>query len=82
MIDHTKPLRTWQEAEGYIRALHYAGLGFHFDDPVEDIINGQTGEPLFTPEECPHVQMRVYELRALLDDPFELAVDLINGDAE
>ena len=82
MIDHTKPLHTKEDAEGYIRALHYAGMGFHFDHPVAEIINGSTGKPLFTADECRHVENRVDELFALLDDPFELAVDLINGDAE
>lgn len=72
------PLRTKEEAEAFIRALHAANLLFHFDDSPDDIVETRTGARTFTDDEVPHVRARVNELFALLADPFALAVDLTN----
>lgn len=72
------PLKTREEAEEFVRALHAAGLLFHFDDSPETIIDARTDARVFTDAEAARVRLRVAELFALLGDPFALAVALTN----
>ena len=73
-MNHTTPITSAAEAEAYIRELYTNGLLFHFDDPLEDI-------GIFTAEEIPSINKRIDELFEYLADPFDLAVDLVNGEA-
>lgn len=78
-FDITKKLTTKEEAEAFIRGLVDAGLAFHFDDSPSTIISGDTGKRLFNHREAAYMRLRVGELFELLEDPFELLVELTNG---
>lgn len=77
MMDFTKPIRSAQDAEAFIRQLHEEDLLFHFDDSPDTIINA-SGERVFTDAECEPLGDRVDELFQFLADPFELACELTN----
>lgn len=73
------PIRTRDQAEAWIRGLNDWGFLYHFDDPVEEVIDGRTGQPLFTDTDRPLVQARVDDLFKLPGfDPFEYALALPN----
>ena len=72
------PLRTADEARAFVRALHDADMSFHCDDSAEDLVNLQTGESVFLPEDWPLVEARRREMNAMADfDPnaYLLALD-------
>lgn len=48
----TKPISTKDEAVAFITELVATGCMHHPDDPAATVINGATGELLFTPEEA------------------------------
>lgn len=50
-------------AKAYIEGLVAAGLSYHFDDAPEEVINGRTGESIFTEDEWPVLRDRVAKLR-------------------
>lgn len=56
------PITTLEEAKVWITSLHFRGLDFHFEDFPETIVNGPTGQRLFTDEEVPLVRARINEL--------------------
>lgn len=76
---YDKPITSAEEARAFIVALHAEGRLFHFDDAPEDIINGETDEPLFSKAEADDMEERVGELFAFLD-PNEVALELLNVD--
>ena len=43
--------KTSADVEAFIKELAANGEFFHLDDDATDIVNGCTGEPLFTPAE-------------------------------
>lgn len=72
-----QPITSVESAEAFIRALHAAGLLFHFDDDPRNIINLHDHQRTFTDAEAYLVNDRVDEMFALEGfDPFELAVEL------
>ncbi|QNN99796.1 hypothetical protein P67b_00037 [Ruegeria phage Tedan] len=65
------PLTTRDEAAAFIGWLGDNHLSFHFDDSPETIINGPTGERIFTDEEVPWVNARVEEIFGFDWEEFE-----------
>jgi hypothetical protein len=53
------PPENLDQAKFLIRCLKGAGLDFHFEDDPAEIINGQTGKPLFAPSDIPLVREMV-----------------------
>lgn len=73
------PIRTEDQARAWIKGLHDHGFLYHFDDDVNHVINGETGEPLFADADRPLVVARVAELFKLPGfDPFEYALTLLD----
>ena len=64
-MDFTTPITNRAEAEQFLRDLVASDMQFHLEDDPADVINGPTGEPLFTADEVPHVNARVNELYSL-----------------
>lgn len=62
MVDHTKPLKTIEDAKAYVEALHAEGQMFHFEDDPDTIIEGKTGKYLFDYVTAAHVSARIEEL--------------------
>ena len=60
-MDFTQPISTKQQAESFLKQMIEEGYNYPFDDDPETIMN--SGEPLFTSQEVPHVRQRVSELR-------------------
>lgn len=61
-VDLNTPLTNRGEAMLFIRSLQEADMMFHFEDSPETIINGITGQRLFTDEEAVQVRARMEEL--------------------
>ena len=61
----------------WIRALVTADMDFHFEDKLEDIIDGRTGERFLSPEEIPVVGGLVSACFEHLEDPFVPLLDAI-----
>lgn len=72
---YTKNISNTEEAINFIKGLITDDKFYHLDDDPSDIINGKTGEPLFTKEEAKCMEERVLELHEFLDDPFEVAIE-------
>jgi|TARA_B100001750_G_C15469386_1_gene578946 hypothetical protein len=69
MTDYSVPLKTVNDCEGFIKNLHKEGKLFHLDDDPSDI-------GIFTDEECDNLNERLTEIFELMDDPFDLCVEL------
>jgi hypothetical protein len=67
-----EPITTAEEAKNYIAALHKAGKLYHPEDSAKDI------EGLFSLEECILADVRMAECFVVLDDPCEIAFNLVN----
>ena len=78
MIDYQSTLISEDMCKRFITTLYNHGKLFHFDDdPLVQL--DANGWPLFTPKECKHLDERIEEIFNILDDPHELAVELISG---
>lgn len=76
-------IQTREQADTWIKALYEHGLLFHFDDPVEDILNLETGERIFAAEDYDFLRARIKDLFNIPDyDPFAAAVPLIQAELE
>ena len=72
------PIKTEQDAINFITKLAEQKRTFHYDDPVETIINGFDGKRLFTDDEVPLINERVEELFGFEFCPFELTMKIEN----
>ena len=73
----TTPITNNEQAKKYICDLYFDGNLYHLDEYASSIINFQTGEPAFTPEECELLDKRrdeVFEHMAI--DPHQLCCTL------
>lgn len=68
------PIRTIDQAKVWIKELHDADLMFHFEDSPESIINGDTGEALFSLSDCKKIRARVRELYSFPWGDFECPI--------
>jgi hypothetical protein len=67
-----------ETAERFLFDLVRECCAYHLDEDPADITRGDTGQPLFTPEESHIVWTRAYELRNLPSfGPFENEFDLL-----
>lgn len=73
----TTPIRSEQDAEGFLFQLHQQGLSFHPEDRAETIIKTTTGERVFTDAEAVEVNARMDEVFGFMDDPCEFLLDLM-----
>ena len=71
------PITNAKQADAYVTALHAEGKLYHFEDSPEDILKGNTDQPLFTAQECKQARARAREMFALPDYcPFKIALRL------
>jgi hypothetical protein len=75
----TRPLLDWSMAERFIVSMHAIGYGTHPDDRGADIVNSETGEATFTPAQAAQYDTRMDEVFALLDDPYAVALAMVNA---
>jgi hypothetical protein len=68
-MEYSVKLKSVSACEDFIKNLHKQGKLFHLEDDPSDI-------GIFTDEECRHLKDRVSEIFNLMDDPFELCVEL------
>ena len=77
MIDYKTTLLNKDMCEKFITSLYTNNKLFHFDDDPSEQTD-KNGNTLFTVEECELLNKRIDEIFEILDDPYELAVQLIN----
>ena len=75
-MDFNTPLRTIADAEGFLFQLVQLGLIFHPEDNAHDIINGATGQPLFTAADADLINERMEEVHTFIVDPCEYLLNL------
>ena len=75
-MDYSTPITSTAEAEGFLFQLVQHGLNFHPEDNAHDIINGATGQPLFTTAEADLINERVDEVHTFMPDPCAYILDL------
>jgi hypothetical protein len=75
-MNYTTPIQSTEDAEGFLFQLVQHGRHFHPEDDAQDIINGATGEPLFTYAEAEQVNNRMYEVYTFMADPCAYLLDL------
>jgi hypothetical protein len=63
--DLARPVHDLPTGKVWIERLIALGLMFHFEDAPESIVNIQTGQPIFDPEEAAVVRARVAALYRL-----------------
>jgi len=77
MIDYKTTLTNKDTCEKFITSLYTNNKLFHFDDDPSEYTD-KNGNTLFTSKECKLLNKRIDEIFDILDDPFELSVELIN----
>jgi hypothetical protein len=75
-MNYSTPITSAADAEGFLFQLYQHGRHFHPDDNAHDIINGATGQPLFTYAEAEQVNNRMYEVHIFMADPCAYLLDL------
>ena len=70
-MEYSVKLKSVDDCMVFLNKLHKQGKLFHLDDDPSDI-------GIFTDEECRHLKARVSEIFELMDDPFEVCVELDN----
>ena len=73
-MDISKPIKTRHDAIIFITGLVEQKRTFHYEDPIEEMINGLTGKRLFTDDEVPLINQRVNELFGFDFCPFDLTM--------
>ena len=81
MIDYKTTLLNKDMCEKFITSLHINNKLFHFDDDPSEQID-KNGNTLFTSKECELLNKRIDEIFDILDDPYELAVELISKEQD
>lgn len=76
------PLQDADAARYFITTLHAHGLLFHFNDDPESVVTlrNDVWVNTFTADQVALLNERVAECFALLEDPFTLCVELIQGE--
>ncbi len=75
-MDFNTPLRTIADAEGFLFQLYQLGLSFHPENNAHHIINGATGQPLFTFGEADLINERMEEVHTFMADPCAYLLDI------
>jgi len=75
-MDYTTPIASAADAEGFLFQLYQLGLSFHPENNAHHIINGATGQPLFTFAEAEQINNRMYEVHIFMADPCAYLLDL------
>lgn len=79
MIDlYTTPIKTEADAQGFFFQLHQLGQLFHPEDNPSEVVNGSTGEWLFTDDQAQHLRHRLDEVYEVMDDPCAYCLTLTN----
>jgi hypothetical protein len=76
IMDFNTPLRTIADAEGFLFQLYQLGLSFHPENNAHHIINGATGQPLFTFGEADLINERMEEVHTFMADPCAYLLDI------
>jgi len=79
---YTTPIHTEADAEGFFFQLHQLGRLFHPEDNPSEIINGASGEWLFTQEQAHYLRDRLDEVYAVMDDPCAYCLTLTHPESE
>lgn len=79
---YTTPIRTEADAEGFFFQLHQLGRLFHPEDNPSEVVNGASGEWLFTKEQAKHLRDRLDEVYEVMDDPCAYCLTLTNPDSD
>jgi hypothetical protein len=75
-MDYTTPITSAADAEGFLFQLVQLGLSFHPEDNAHDIVNGATGQPLFTAADADLINERMEEVFTFIVDPCEYLLNL------
>jgi hypothetical protein len=79
---YTTPIRTEADAEGFFFQLHQLGRLFHPEDDPSEVVNGASGEWLFTKEQAQHLRDRINEVYEVMDDPCDYCLTLTHPDSD
>jgi hypothetical protein len=75
-MNYTTPITNTADAEGFLFQLVQHGRSFHPEDNAHDIINGATGQPLFTAADADLINERMEEVHTFMPDPCAYLLDL------
>ena len=70
------PIASFNDAQHFLTSLFNDGLDFHPDDRADSIVNTKSGLPIFAPDECPHINLRMSEVFNYMDDPYSFIMNL------
>ena len=75
-MNYSTPIASTADAEGFLFQLVQHGREFHPEDNARDIINGATGQPLFTAADADLINERMEEVFTFIVDPCEYLLNL------
>jgi hypothetical protein len=75
-MNYATPIASAADAEGFLFQLYQLGLSFHPEDNAHSIINGATGQPLFTFGEADLINERMEEVHTFMADPCAYLLDI------
>jgi hypothetical protein len=75
-MNYSTPIASTADAEGFLFQLVQHGRDFHPEDNAHDIINGATGQPLFTAADADLINERMEEVHTFIADPCAYLLDL------
>jgi hypothetical protein len=78
-MNYSTPITSAADAEGFLFQLYQHGREFHPEDNAHDIINGATGQPLFTAADADLINERMEEVFTFIVDPCAYLLDLITS---
>lgn len=76
------PIHTESDAQGFFFQLHQRGQLFHPEDNPQEIVDAATGGWLFTPDQARALAARMDEIYAVMDDPCDYCLTLINPESD
>ena len=79
-MDYRTPLQTLDDCIQWFIDLRDEGLLFHPEDDPASIVRSLNGAPVFAPDDVPHIRARIDECFALLDDPCQVALDILRDE--
>ncbi len=75
-----QPISSRAQAEQFCMSLERDGFAFHFDDPLDEIVNMHSGARTFNDAEAGALRQRVSELFEHMEgDPYNIAVACTNA---
>jgi hypothetical protein len=77
---YTTPITTEADAEGFFFQLHQLGRLFHPEDNPAEVVD--KNGPIFTPEQCQHLQTRLDEVFEVMLDPCAYCLTLTNPESD